>query len=258
MANPITIPERREPTLWNRYALTGARVGLLAVMGLVALTAVSGALGPSMPLIGGALGDAASALLANASGWVLGLGASAAGFMVGVCAYAGGLSGLNEVEHNKVSGRTVHPPTLLNEGIGHGLMDGLLLGAAAITATALILPALASTAFTTAMLAFVGGGALIGTGFLSYYRADAQRDAMAKDYMVAQQQAMAQGKGIGAPEASLSHMLEGLAHSKAHGVSADDMQQLSGRLREGRGAQSAVERLETERNQQAMLSDVQR
>lgn len=245
MANPITIPEHREPTLWNRYALTGARVGLLAVMGLVALGASAYAL-PELPIVGDALAPAIGSLLETGSAWLLGIGAAAAGFMVGVSAYAGGLSGAREVEHNKLAGRTIYPPSLFNEGIGHGLMDGLLLAAAAITATALIVP----TGIAAIALAFVGGAGLVGAGFLSYYQADAVRDSMSRDYMIAQQRTLEMGKGMAhvpSPEASLGQMLEQLSKPKSTSVTPDDMQQLSSRLREGNNGQSAVARLEEER-----------
>lgn len=240
MPAPITIREDREPTIFNRYALTGARVGLLAVMGLAAVAATSVALGPATPIVGGTLGPAISAMMANASGWLLALGSAAAGFVIGACAYAGGLSGAREVEHNKYAGRTVYPPGLLNEGLTHGLMDGALLSTAAITATAVITAAFAP-GLAAISLAAITGAAVVGTGFMSYYQADAQRDAMAKDYMAAQQKHM------------LGHAPTPARHTE---VTPDDMTRMNSRLRESKPL-SAVERLAAQQHD-ASLAHLER
>lgn len=246
MAKPITIREEREPTIFNRYALSGARVGLLAVLGVAAVAATSVALGPATPIVGESLAPAISAMVANASGWLFGLGSAAAGFVVGACAYAGGLSGAREVEHNRYAGRTVYPPGLINEGLFHGLMDGALLSAAAITATAII-TATVAPALAAASLAFVTGASVIGTAFMGYYQADAQRDLMGKDYLIAQQK-----------------LMQGAAPAPAHApsrtpqITPEELSHLESRQRTGRsGGMSAVERLAAQQHD-ASLANLER
>lgn len=236
MPNPITVREEREPSLINRYALTGARVGLFAVLSLAALTAASFTFGASVPLVGGALAEVAVAAAAQSTGAIAALTLGAAAFVVGACAYAGAQAGARAVEHNRLSGRTVYPPTLLNEGLGHGLLDGLLVGAAALVATSLIAP----VAWAPIALSFVGGAAVIGAGFMSYFQADAERDAMTRDYMKAQHSQM-QAAAPALP-----------ALSRAPEVTAEDMARLQARQQPSGASLSAVERLARQRQENAM------
>jgi len=235
----ILVPETREPSFWNRYGWMGLKVGA-AVFGGIAASIATG-FGPveTFQMLGG-IGN---------TGWAV--GGTAWALVLGATAYAGCVQGQRQIEHNRAYGRRIEPPTLNNNELYHGLLNGLILGLAAVTATAL-LPLGVSWA-----VPFVAGAAAMGTGFLGYYQGDAERDQMEREYNQAQYfaaQAQERGQGKGR---SLADMFLGSGKDKdmalgepandrtvaASQPSVDELKLLSERLDGGPERPSHAERV---------------
>ncbi len=234
----IIVPESREPTFWNRYGWMGLKVGAAAIAGLATGVAL---LEPSLFTGFGSTPN-------------LAIGGTLTSLAIGGAAYAGCVQGQRQIEHNRAYGRRIEPPTLNNNELYHGLLNGLILGLAAVTATALMGPPFWVTSA-------VMGAAAMGTGFLAYYQADAKRDDMEREYNQAQffaAQAQERGQGKGR---SLADMFLGGGRDKdmeigepandrtvaASQPSADELKLLSERLDAGRQETSHAKRLEESR-----------
>ncbi len=156
---------------------TGAKVGLLASGALLATAAVA---------TGGFATVAASPLVIGGIGLTTGL-------LVGSSTVYGGSRGRRYIEQCKQEGRPVYAPTMLNDGLLHGLLNGGILTAAAVAIAAVTFPA--SIPLATGIAFAIGATATVGLG---YYQGEQHLQVMAKDYYTAisAQEQKDQSRGI--------------------------------------------------------------
>ncbi len=169
MSEPIIIRSPDEPTVWNRYTVTGALLGALPALAVVAGSA----------FITGGL-----SALATLTPYIAGLaGASILGGAV-----AGGLYGKNEMEKSYYQGKTVTPPHWANNDLVDGVLVGIGLTLATVAGMGLIAGAAAVTTATglTSLAAGAIGFGIAGTLGLGYAAGRRGYDRLAKDYQNAQ------------------------------------------------------------------------
>ncbi len=155
MADAITIPEERTPSYLNRYGFTGAKIGALGVLAIATPFA-----------IGGIALTTATAIVAGLAG----------GTLIGACGGVGCIRGKEAIMHNMAEGRTIYPPSRLNEGVVNGVINGSLVGLAAYTVTAAIAGAAAS-------IALIVGGLGVGvTAAAGYMQSKQHQEKMAVEY----------------------------------------------------------------------------
>lgn len=184
---PITLPETRTPTFFNKSMFTGLKVGALPVLGAI---------------VGLAFFPEAITAISTTPALFYALSALGVASVMGGAA-AGAYYGREKIQENLAKGgeRVIYPPSLFNEGMAQGALNGLIITLGAVATVA----AFGLPAFGASMLEGVGpwliggtaGAGLMGTAALSYIQGNDHYQQMARDYEVAKQLDSQRGSGIG-------------------------------------------------------------
>ena len=235
MADPVEIPETREPSFINRHLVTGAKIGALPVLGAAIATFAAVGSGVALPAI------------VSYAMYALGTASVVGG------AIAGGYYGKERIDENLARDglRSIHPPRMFNEGMVQGSLNGLILGLAATAAAVFFTPA-ASALFPWIVGAAAGAG-LLATASLGYIQGNDHQQKMAADYKQAQviSAQLQRGGGLG-----MDGLLNGLNNSKANdnAITSEDMAKLNAKLSE-RKCTTALEALGQRREEAAEIPD---
>jgi hypothetical protein len=209
MAEKIYVAENRTPSIFNQYMATGAKVGLLGALAVTA--AVTGGAAAGAPLLG-SVGTA----------WLAGVTGVAAGALVGSSTVIGGARGRRYIEECKTQGRPVSAPTMLNEGLLQGILNGGIMTAAAVTLAAV-------TGGLGLVPVILGAGTALTAG-LGYYQGEKHLQVMSEEYFTAvtAQQTKEQDRGL------LGKAKDKLLGTGAEKVTSKDMDIIRSRLEEAR------------------------
>ena len=112
------------------------------------------------------------------------------GVSIGIGSGIGCIRGKEAIEKNLANGRKVSSPSLINEGTVQGLLNGTMLGLAAVTAALAAGPAaLLGAPLVTALSA-------AGTLFLGYFQGTQHQEKMAVEYESAKAKAAGMQQGM--------------------------------------------------------------